>query len=56
MELKGIHIRSFSRTHGLLDRRVQPSLDSLYVDYVGVMILTQPGSLGVTHEPLILGS
>ena len=41
MESEGVRVRPFSRTRDLLDRRAQPSLDSSYVDYVGVVESTQ---------------
>ncbi len=41
MESEGIHIKTFSRTHDLLDCRVQLFLASSYVDYVGALELTQ---------------
>ena len=40
MELEGIRIRPCSHTPSLLDRGVEPLLDSLYVDYVEVVELT----------------
>ena len=41
MESEGVRVRLFSRTRDLLDRRAQPSLDSSYVDCVGVAESTQ---------------
>jgi hypothetical protein len=37
MESEGVHVKPFSCTRNLLDRRVQLLLDSLYVDYIGVL-------------------
>ena len=34
MESKGVHVKPFSSTHNLLDRRAQLLLDSSYADKV----------------------
>ena len=41
MESEGVRVRPFSCTRDLLDHRAQLLLDSLYIDYVGVVESTQ---------------
>ena len=57
MESEGVRVRPFSRTRDLLDRRVQPSLDSSYVDYVRSRHnqFLEEGTWWVAQKPLKTG-